>query len=228
MGDDGERLIFRDGDAGSSSAPILRSLASSPSLSTPEKDIPADALGKFDQYIVLRQLGGGAFGIVYLALDTVSKTKVAVKTLHPLLRDNADEMARMRANFAIVSRLHHPHIAPALVLHLVQNVENFAGGLSNPLRISAGDPVLLMSYAPGETLSSWKRQFPSGIVPVQIALDICRQVADVLDYAHANKVVHRDIKPSNIVIENRNGDYYAILSMAGSGCRNCTCLYSTS
>ena len=158
MGDDGERLIFRDGDAGSSSAPILGSLASSPSLAAPEKDIPADALGKFDQYIVLRQLGGGAFGIVYLALDTVSKTKVAVKTLHPLLRDNADEMARMRANFAIVSRLHHPHIAPALVLHLVQNVENFAGGLSNPLRISAGDPVLLMSYAPGETLSSWKRQ----------------------------------------------------------------------
>lgn len=208
MGDDGERLIFRDGDASSSSAPILGSLASSPSLSAPEKDIPADALGKFDQYIVLRQLGGGAFGIVYLALDTVSKTKVAVKTLHPLLRDNADEMARMRANFAIVSRLHHPHIAPALVLHLVQNVENFAGGLSNPLRISVGDPVLLMSYAPGETLSSWKRQFPSGIVPVQIALDICRQVADVLDYAHANKVVHRDIKPSNIVIENRDGDYY--------------------
>lgn len=209
MANEGEKFTSTSKGSMESQAPFWGSLAGSPSFATIKSDIPKDALGRFDQYIVLRQLGGGAFGIVYLALDTVSNAKVAVKTLHPLLRDNADEMARMRSNFAIVSRLHHSHMAPALVLHLVQQVENFPDTDKGALRISVGDPVLLMSYAPGETLSSWRQQFPGGIVPFPIALGICRQVADVLDYAHTNKVVHRDIKPSNIIIENRNGDFFA-------------------
>lgn len=209
MANEGENRTSSFEGVADSQVPFLGSLASSPSFVTNKNDIPSDALGRFDQYIVLKQLGGGAFGIVYLALDTVSNAKIAVKTLHPLLRDNADEMARMRANFAIVSRLHHSHMAPALVLHLVQEVESFPEGGKGGLRIAPGDPVLLMSYAPGETLYSWRQQFPSGIVPLPTALSICRQIADVLDYAHANKVVHRDIKPSNIIIENRDGEFFA-------------------
>lgn len=163
----------------------------------------SEALGRIDQYELVRELGGGGFGTVYLARDTVSGVDVAVKGLPPLVRNNREELENIRRNFALVSRLHHPNIAAALVLHPANKVEYFDKSLADNLRVTEGDTLMVMEYAPGVTLSQWRRQFPDSKVPVEKAEEIVRQIAEALDYAHQEKIVHRDIKPSNVMIETR-------------------------
>ena len=159
------------------------------------------ALGRIDQYEILQELGGGGFGTVYLARDTVSGIEVAVKGLPPFVKNNREEMENIRSNFALVSRLHHPNIAAALVLHPAQSVTYASEDVRQKLRVLAGDTLMVMEYAPGVTLSQWRRQFPENRVPADKALEIVRQVADALDYAHERKIVHRDVKPANVMIE---------------------------
>ena len=158
-------------------------------------------LGRIDHYDLLRKLGGGGFGVVYLARDTVSGVEVALKTLHPLLKHNAEEMDLLREKFRLVHGLTHPNIAKALVIHLVREINIRDEAARAELKLSPGDSVMVMDYAPGVTLSKWCRQFPGGIVPFDLALEIGRQVAAALDYAHSEKIVHRDIKPSNVMVE---------------------------
>jgi formylglycine-generating enzyme required for sulfatase activity len=160
-------------------------------------------LGMIDRYELVEELGGGGFGVVYKARDTVAGVEVAVKGLPPLVQASREELERVRENFALVSRLHHPHIAAPLVLHQVQKVWYASEDVKKKLRVLEDDYLFVMSYAPGVTLSKWRRQFPDGKVPVDQALEVCRQIADALDYAHSQKIMHRDIKPSNVVIETR-------------------------
>ena len=142
------------------------------SLPTVRASDSRDSLGRVDQYEILRKLGGGGFGVVYLAKDSDSGIEVALKTLHPLLKHNAEEMDALREKFALVARLTHQNIAKALVLHRVREANIWNEEVRNELRLSSGDPVMIMDYAPGVTLSRWRRQFPRGIVPLESALDI--------------------------------------------------------
>jgi len=175
-------------------------------------------LGRIDQYELVRELGGGGFGVVYLARDTVAGVDVAVKGLPPLVKNNAEEMERIRENFALVSKLHHPNIAAALVLHPARSVSYADERVRQALRVLPGDTLLVMTFAPGVTLNKWRRQFPDGRVPVPQALEVCRQIAAALDYAHREKVVHRDVKPSNVMIESltaARGDARPIPTLEG-------------
>lgn len=166
-------------------------------------------LGKIDQYELVRELGGGGFGVVFLARDTTSGMEVAVKGLPPLVRNNAEELDQIRRNFALVAKLHHPNIASALVLHPARNVEYVSEQVRQALRVLSGDTLMVMMYAPGVTLSKWRKQFPDERVPIAQALEICKQIASAIDYAHSEKVVHRDIKPANIMIETRRSGEFA-------------------
>lgn len=166
----------------------------------PGRDM-AGILGRIDQYDLIRKLGGG-FGVVYLARDTVSGVDVALKTLHPLLKTNAEEMNALREKFRLVHGLTHSNIAKALSLHQVQHADVWDDTARRELRLSPGDSVMVMDYAPGVTLSKWRRQFPDGRVPQPLAFEIARQIASALDYAHGEKIVHRDVKPGNIMVES--------------------------
>ena len=182
----------------------------------PNSDYPA----RIDQYALVRKLGGGGFGVVYLALDTVSGVEVALKTLHPLLKGNAEEMVRLREKFALVSRLTHTNIAKALVLHPVRDVVIPDESVRHELRLFPGDSVMVMDYAPGVTLSKWRKQFPDGIVPLPLVIKIARQIASALDYAHGEKIVHRDIKPANVMVETlEQGETPQSRSQTGGGVR---------
>ena len=159
------------------------------------------SLGRIDQYELIRELGGGGFGCVYLARDTVAGIEVAVKGLPPLVRLNKEELENVRKNFALVSRLHHPNIAAALHLQKVEKAFYDDKSDAEKLRVFSGDTLVVMQYAPGVTLSQWRKQFPDGKVPLDKALEITRQIASALDYAHKEKILHRDIKPANVMIE---------------------------
>ncbi len=183
---------------------IFKSEANTVRSRTVQGNRNPDCLGTIDQFALLKKLGSGGYGVVYLAEDSFTHVKYALKTILPELKSNVEEMDNLKEKFALVQKLSHPHIAAAHVIHRAKEIELHTDAIRRDLHVSPGDPVMVMRYAPGETLSKWRKRFPRGRVPLEKAVEICRQVADALDYAHRQGVVHRDIKPGNISVDDRN------------------------
>src|SRR5881628_3201262 len=134
-----------------------------------------------DRYTIERELGRGGIATVYLAQDLKHHRPVAIKVLRPELAA-ALGAERFLREIETAAKLTHPHILP---LH--DSGE------------AAGFLFYVMPYVEGESLRdrlSREKQLPLGD-----ALQIAREVADALSYAHNQDVVHRDIKPENILFE---------------------------
>jgi serine/threonine protein kinase len=144
---------------------------------------------RFGRYEVVRELGSGAMGTVYLGRDTVGRRNVAVKTLKPAGVD-AQELADMKERFfreaESAKQLAHPAI-----------VKVYEAGEEN------GTAYFAMELLDGVTLKDFCAK--RGTVSVKRATEIVAFVAEALAYAHAKNVVHRDIKPENIMMLS-NGD----------------------
>ena len=165
---------------GTDSFPVARRAIAA----TAEQSMLETALG--DQYEIVRQLGRGGMGAVYLARERSLERFVAIKVLRPDLADAADARERFRREARIAARLSHPGILP---LHTFGEV----GGLW----------YFVMGYVRGVTLA--ERLRAEGRLPTPEVHRILAELADALDCAHRNGIVHRDIKPSNIMIEEESG-----------------------
>ena len=129
---------------------------------------------------VLRKLGAGGMGEVYLADDTRLDRKIALKCPSDTWLRSPDAPVRLHREARAAARLNHPGIA---AIYDVFDLD--------------GRPYIVMEYVPGETLSACLR---SGPLPIERALRLGAAIADALAAAHAGGVVHRDLKPSNIVV----------------------------
>ncbi len=133
-----------------------------------------------DHYDLERELGAGGMAIVFLARDVKHDRQVAVKVFRPELASSLGSERFLR-EIKIAAKLSHPHILP-----LYDSGE--AGGFL----------YYVMPFVEGESLGD--RMEREQMLPIDDALQIAREVADALNYAHARGLVHRDIKPDNIML----------------------------
>jgi serine/threonine-protein kinase len=141
-------------------------------------------------YPVERELGRGGMGVVYLARDPRLNRSVAIKVLPAELARHPDHLARFEREARHLASLNHPNIA---AIYGVEDVEIPGPSDAQPER----QRLLVLEYVPGQTLAE---RLKFGALPVDEALDICRQIAQALEAAHDNGVVHRDLKPGNVAI----------------------------
>lgn len=139
---------------------------------------------KIGRYDVTSEIGRGAMGVVYRAIDPMLERTVAIKTINMAI--DPGEMEHYEKRFTIEARaaggLNHPNI---VTIHDI--------GRSGDLAYMA------MEFLEGREL---KDLIAGRELTADRALEIAAQVADGLDYAHQHDVVHRDIKPANIMILN--------------------------
>ena len=151
-----------------------------------DADADAEVGRAVGPYRIVRPLGRGGMGVVYLAEDTRLNRRVALKFLPPHLAADAGAVQRLFAEARAAAALDHPHVA---VVHEV--------GETEPDLEQAGRPFIAMAYYDGETLREKIRRGP---LPVAEAQTLARQIAEGLRAAHRQGIVHRDVKPSNILV----------------------------
>ena len=144
---------------------------------------PGLAGRKVGEYQVIRELGRGGMGVVYLAHDAALQRDVAIKVLQPDLASDPEFEARFIREARTSAKLEHPNVVPV-----------YTAGRDGDLLYMA------MAFVKGRTLDALLKQ--RGRLPVAEAVDIVRQAARGLGAAHAASLVHRDIKPHNIMIDD--------------------------
>jgi serine/threonine-protein kinase len=168
-------------------------------IETPAGDVAAELLhtnqaefepgAQIENYRMIRQLGSGGMGDVYLAQDIRLKRHVALKLLPPHFTVNPDRVRRFEREARAASALNHPNI-----------VTIYEIGQSNSAHFIATE------FVDGKTLRQLMNEKP---FTLNETLNVSIQVADALGGAHAAGIVHRDIKPENIMI--RRDGYVKIL-----------------
>lgn len=159
------------------------------------------ALG--DDYELLRELGRGGFGRVFLVRDLALEREVALKVLHPVLTSDPALVERFRREAMLAAQLAHPHIV---------SIYDIGG--------RAGLLWYTMAYVPGVSLAALVKTH--GAVPVERMIRMLRESLSALQHAHAGGVIHRDLKPENILIQEGDGsvritDFGLAMAFAGPG-----------
>src|ERR1700722_9245460 len=141
---------------------------------------------QFGRYEIVGELGRGAMGVVYKARDPQIDRIVALKTV-PLRGQEPEEEEEYRRRFLneaqAAGRLRHPGIVA--VFDMGESSKN-------------SDPYIVLEYVAGEALNRMLAREKK--LPLAKALQFVVEIAEALDYAHAQGVVHRDVKPGNIIV----------------------------
>jgi serine/threonine-protein kinase len=136
----------------------------------------------FGNYRIVRLLGEGGFGEVYLAENPLIERRAAVKVLHKTLAQDAELVRRFLNEARAASAIRHRNI-----------IEVFDAGVT-----PEGAPYILMEFLEGVSLQ--KRLADHGRLTLPQAMEIARQSGSALAAAHAAGIVHRDLKPENLFL----------------------------
>ncbi len=139
---------------------------------------------QFGRYRVVRALGKGAMGMVYLAEDSQLQRQVALKTPHFEQEPTPELLERFYREARAAANLNHPNICP---VHDVGQIE--------------GTHYISMAYIDGHPLTAFISSKPQ---PERQILIVVRKLALALAEAHEHGIVHRDLKPANIMVDRRN------------------------
>jgi eukaryotic-like serine/threonine-protein kinase len=132
------------------------------------------------KYKILRTIGSGGFGTVYLAEDTWIDKRVALKVPHKQSVDFGELLREPR----LLASLNHPNIVTILTAEKQENVF-----------------FIVMEFVPGETLETNIAR--DGALDLPVALDYTCQICNAVDHAHRQGVLHRDLRPSNVLVADR-------------------------
>jgi hypothetical protein len=147
--------------------------------------MPHEVLG--GRFLVEREVGRGAVGIVYRALDQITNEPVALKVIAiPGL--DAGEEARFGREGRVLAGLSHPGIVRVVAFGTLDDTQQ---------------PYVAMEWLEGEDIAQRQKRAPLAIGD---ALEVGAQMADALGYAHHAGIIHRDIKPSNVIICRQAAD----------------------
>jgi serine/threonine protein kinase/WD40 repeat protein len=139
------------------------------------------AIGQtISHYRIVEKIGEGGMGQVFLADDTTLDRKVALKFLPDTFTGDPERMARFEREAKLLASLNHTNIAGIYGLEQAD-----------------GSRFLVLEYVEGETLQA---RLAQGALPLEDALELCRQIAEGLESAHEKGVIHRDLKPANVMI----------------------------
>lgn len=144
-----------------------------------QTEIESSPAGQFfGRYQIVRELGRGGMGVVYLAYDPQLKRQVALKIIAST-SDQARARERFMREASVMARFDHPHIVKVFDVGEEQGYAFFT-----------------MEFIDGQGLDILLKQN----VTMSLLIDLFIKVAHAVHYAHANNVLHRDIKPSNILV----------------------------
>jgi tetratricopeptide (TPR) repeat protein len=147
-------------------------------MAHPARATPGTYVGHYE---ILHEVGAGGMGVVYKAFDRQLQRAVALKFLSPDPICNSADRKRLLHEARAASTLDHKNIA---TIHAVEETGD-------------GQLFIVMSYYEGVSLATRMRRDPLSKAE---SVEIVRQIAEGLGYAHVHNIVHRDIKPSNVIL----------------------------
>lgn len=144
------------------------------------------------RYRILKRLGRGGMGDVWLGEDPRLHRQVAIKTLPTHNQSDREFSLRFEREAQAAAALNHPHILP---------IHDYGEHLQPDGQVIT---YIVMPYIAGGSLAEWitAQLARSTTVPIQEAITLLSQAAEAIDYAHQQGVIHRDIKPANMLLRS--------------------------